>query len=340
MKCRVSIIVPVYNVEKYLEECLDSLVNQTLKDIEIICINDASPDNSLNILKDYKKKYPKLIKVIDLKKNVCLGGARNKGLDIARGEYISFVDSDDYVDANMCEKLYNHANKHEADIVQFNYVEFRDNKKSKKIIDTDIDLFESGNLVVSKEEFIGETHDYMCFRFYKKHLWSKVRYPEGVTYEDQATFLLLAVLSNKFIKLDESLYFYRRRAKSITATRSRFFTQIDGIRFMVEQSKKLGVYDKYHQIINERCVKIFLGIWDAVYSTRYNYERDFVDRVQSCEQKLSQLVPNYKNMLLNMKMSATKKRMLELYFSHPWLYKWILNIKYVIKRIYYFKFFK
>ena len=131
MKYKVSIIVPVYNVEKYIEECLDSLVNQTLKDIEIICINDASLDNSLNILKNYKKKYPGLIKVIDLKKNVCLGGARNKGLDIARGEYISFVDSDDYVDVNMCEKLYNHANKHEADIVQFNYVEFRDNKKRK-----------------------------------------------------------------------------------------------------------------------------------------------------------------------------------------------------------------
>ena len=105
-RIKVSVIVPVYNVESYLEECLESLVNQTLKDIEIICINDASTDNSLQILKEYKKKYSKLIQIIDLKKNVGLGYARNNGLDKAQGEYIAFVDSDDYVDVTMCEKTY------------------------------------------------------------------------------------------------------------------------------------------------------------------------------------------------------------------------------------------
>ena len=108
---KVSIIVPVYNVEKYLEECLDSLVNQTLKEIEIICINDFSPDNSLEILHRYKNNYPDLMKIIDLKQNVGPGYARNHGLDMAQGEYIVFVDPDDYIDITMCEKLYNMAKK-------------------------------------------------------------------------------------------------------------------------------------------------------------------------------------------------------------------------------------
>ena len=106
MKYKVSIIVPVYNVEKYLRECLDSLVNQTLKEIEIICINDASPDNSLKILKEYKKKNPDLIQLIDLKKNLFQGGARNRGLDVAQGEYIAFVDSDDIPNLDFYLSMY------------------------------------------------------------------------------------------------------------------------------------------------------------------------------------------------------------------------------------------
>ena len=100
----VSIIVPVFNVEKYLKKCLDSLVEQTLKEIEIICINDCSTDESLSILQEYEKKDDRII-VVDLHKNIKQGGARNGGLRIAKACYVAFVDSDDWVDKNMYKKL-------------------------------------------------------------------------------------------------------------------------------------------------------------------------------------------------------------------------------------------
>ena len=112
----VSIVVPVYNVENYLAKCLDSLVNQTLKDIEVIVVNDGSPDNSQKIIDKYVKKYPKLVKSF-IKENGGQGSARNFGLEYAKGEYIAYVDSDDYVETNMFEEMYNIASKENSDIV-------------------------------------------------------------------------------------------------------------------------------------------------------------------------------------------------------------------------------
>lgn len=113
---KVSIIVPVYNVEKYIDKCLNSLVNQTLKDIEIIVVNDGSPDNSQTIIDKYVKKYPRKVKSY-IKENGGQGSARNFGLQKAEGEYIGYVDSDDYVELDMYEKLYNKAKKENLDIV-------------------------------------------------------------------------------------------------------------------------------------------------------------------------------------------------------------------------------
>ena len=114
-KIKISIIVPCYKVEKYLPRCLDSLVNQTLQDIEIICINDGSPDNCLNILKDYQKKYGDKIVIID-KPNEGVWRGRKDGVKKAQGEFIGFVDSDDYVALDYAEKLYKAAIENNADI--------------------------------------------------------------------------------------------------------------------------------------------------------------------------------------------------------------------------------
>ena len=112
---KVSIIVPVYNVENYIERCLKSLVNQTLKDIEILIINDGTPDNSIEICEKYAKNDNR-IKIFN-KENEGLGLTRNYGIERATGEYIAFVDSDDYVTLDMCENLYNAAIENNADIV-------------------------------------------------------------------------------------------------------------------------------------------------------------------------------------------------------------------------------
>ena len=115
----VSILVPCYNVEKYLNQCLDSIVNQTLKDIEIICINDGSTDSTLDIIKSYADK-DKRVKIID-KPNEGYGKSMNRGLDAATGEYVGIVESDDWVDTDMFKKLYDIASKNDADIVKSDF---------------------------------------------------------------------------------------------------------------------------------------------------------------------------------------------------------------------------
>lgn len=140
----ISIVVPVYNVEKYLKRCLDSLVNQTYKNIEIILVNDGSTDSSLEICKGYAKKDSR-VKIIS-KKNEGLGYTRNEGINIAKGIYIAFIDSDDYVDENFYEKLYVSAKKYNSDMV---YASFKSVDKNNKMRTT-------FNIKLNKQVYIGE----------------------------------------------------------------------------------------------------------------------------------------------------------------------------------------
>ena len=115
---KVSVVLPIYNVEKYLPKCLESIINQTLKDIEIICVNDCSPDNSENIIKEYAKKDNR-IKLINNENNIGVGLSRNIGADSSNGEYISFIDSDDFIESNYLESLYSTAKKYDAEYISF-----------------------------------------------------------------------------------------------------------------------------------------------------------------------------------------------------------------------------
>lgn len=125
---KVSVIIPVYNVENYLKQCLDSVLNQTLKEIEIICVDDGSTDSSLSILEEYKKQDSR-VKVV-CQKNAGAGAARNAGLRIAEGEYLSFLDSDDFFEPDMLEEAYKKAEEYQADFVVFNSDQYHMDKKN------------------------------------------------------------------------------------------------------------------------------------------------------------------------------------------------------------------
>ena len=122
---KISIIVPVYNSEKYLKDCLDSCISQTLSDIEIICVDDCSTDNSLEILEEYKTKDSR-VKVFYHETNKKQGTARNTGIKNAVGEYIWFIDSDDFIDKNACQLLYDTIKKHDVDLLSFCGISFSD----------------------------------------------------------------------------------------------------------------------------------------------------------------------------------------------------------------------
>lgn len=204
---KVSVIVPVYNVEQYLEKCLDSLVNQTLNDIEIIVVNDGSPDNSQLIIEKFEKKYPKLVKGY-VKENGGLSDARNFGIEKATGEYIALVDSDDYVSPLYLGKMYNKAIKEDLDLVVCDTVNVYPDGREQVIKSN---LKYSDDLI--KNYLLAPATG--CIRLYKRNLFNNVEFKKGILYEDLEITPGLVLLTKKIGFVEEGLYYYLQRDGSI-----------------------------------------------------------------------------------------------------------------------------
>lgn len=206
---KVSIIVPVYNVEKYIAKCLDSLVNQTLDDIEVIVVNDGSPDNSQKIIDEYVENYPKIVKSF-VKKNGGQGSARNLGIKKSSGDYLAFVDSDDYVDLNMYKLLYEKAIDSDSDIVMCG--RYDENEETHELISFD---------VVMKDDNpkINAYYDQMspCTKLFKRSLIvdNDILFPDGIWYEDVVFCLKAISMTDKIGYLNKRLYYYLTRNGSI-----------------------------------------------------------------------------------------------------------------------------
>ena len=205
---KVSVIVPVYNVEKYLKKCLDSLVNQTLNGIEIIIVNDGSPDNSQTIIDEYVNNYPKKVKAYK-KKNGGLSSARNFGLKYANGEYVAFVDSDDYVELNMFEIMYNKAKKNHYDVVCCNHYEVHEDVLEIKKITNIFGVQEKNKYLFQS---ICAWDKLIKRELILKNNWT---FPEGIWYEDFASTPALALYTDKIGYVEEPLYYYLIRNGSI-----------------------------------------------------------------------------------------------------------------------------
>ena len=213
---KVSVIVPVYNVEKYLKRCLDSLLGQTLEDIEIICVNDGSKDNSLEILKRYAEKDERIV-VID-QQNRGMSYSRNKGLEVATGEYIGFVDSDDYIENNYYEKLYSVASSYDADIACASII--RENERKKKV------LLKYENERVyedTKEKLeIAQVPEF-CFVWNKiynreKLMQSGCKFVDGLFYEDVLYTPNVIEKLGRLVTVQDTFYHYWKRSDSVIKT--------------------------------------------------------------------------------------------------------------------------
>ncbi len=238
---KVSIIVPVYNVEEYLSRCLDSLINQTLKDIEIIVVNDGTKDNSQEIIDKYKKKDKRIISLI--KENGGLSSARNYGLKYASGEYIGYVDSDDWVTEDMFEKLYNKAKKEKSDIVVCGFYKAYDDGNNIPQSPIIIDTKDS-----KKNYLLGYPNAWN--KLYKKGVIKENHWPEGMLYEDLASNPLLVNKVNKISYIEEPLYYYFLRANSIMndkVFKPKFYDIIKASDILIKEIKKDSSYDKYYQ---------------------------------------------------------------------------------------------
>ena len=214
---KLSIIVPIYNSSKYLYKCINSLLSQTLNNIEIILVDDCSTDNSLNIIINYQKLYPEKIKVLRNNENKGAGYSRNKGLLIATGEYIGFIDSDDYIEPDMYEKMYVTAVNNNDDIVVTNMdlkylgldLSFLSRKCSNEQSRFDIN---------ENKEYLVSTKPSCCNKIYRNHLLKKESFPEDLKWEDYPFTLNIISKSTIIECLDNTSYHYRINVFGTTCT--------------------------------------------------------------------------------------------------------------------------
>ena len=202
----ISVIIPVYGVEKYIAQCLESVIDQTYKNLEIIVINDGTKDRSAEIAKEYAAKDSR-IKVYDFK-NGGLSVARNRGLEIATGEYISYLDSDDWLDTKMYETLLETAMKNEADMVKCGIIE-TNGAAEEKITFSDVKIINNEQHKAFENYFKGILRTLAWNGLYKRELAKKVKFPDNVVHEDNYSSGMFLYLSKKVLVIPFCGNYYR-----------------------------------------------------------------------------------------------------------------------------------
>lgn len=245
---KVSIIIPAYNVERYLEKCLDSLLKQTLQDIEIIVIDDGSTDSTYKIMQDFAKKDER-VKIIT-QTNQKQGAARNRGMEIATGEYISFVDSDDWVDGNYFEKMYEAAKKYDADWVVSNSIRHSGKRQRFHLKYEETKLYEGTEAIVDVLKMQWQPHSKML----KSSLAKQIKYKEQAFFEDSGYIVRFINIAKNIVTVHDASYHYVSNPFS-TVRRASIAKDIDRIEAVVDvinfaEENKIKIKEKI--IIKEK----------------------------------------------------------------------------------------
>ena len=274
----VSVIVPCYNVEQYLPKCIDSILNQTYKKLEVWLVDDGSPDQCGAICDEYAKKDAR-IKVIH-KKNGGLADARNVALDVMTGEYVVCVDSDDYISPTHIEGLYHLIEKYDAEVAVNNSCNFLEGimphpaKKSDKDI-----VFDSG-LKAVEAMFYQELYDTCAWgKMYKSDLFAGIRYPKGLLFEDLPTTYRILLKANKVVFNDEQSYFYLLRSNSIEGAAFSHHKLDSGLQLMALMDKDR---DKLQPIIKSYNCRIVNFMFHLLLQmpNGYKHRKDIENRIR------------------------------------------------------------
>jgi len=334
----ISIIVPIYKVENYIRCCIDSILNQTYRNLEIILVDDGSPDNCPGICDEYKG-IDKRIKVIH-KKNGGLSSARNAGLDIASGQYIGLIDSDDFIESDMYEALYAASEKYNADIsvcgryiVEGNRITSYSDTEEPKVYNR----YQALRQIVL-DDFYNGINNYAWDKLYKKSLFDNIRYPEGKHFEDIFTTYKLFSISSKIVHIQSPKYYYLQREDSIigsTNTASRYD-------YYMANTQCLEFIKKVEPLLTDVCDsqlidKLFLSINDMLIS---DYKRNkYTDEKNEILNKFKQFsLERLKNLD---EIGSKRKLSLSFIYKYPDLYSFIYpryklgkkNIKHILKPI-------
>lgn len=319
----ISIIIPCYNVEEYIDRCLESVVTQSigLDMLEIIAINDASTDNTLDKLCQWEQRFPENIMVITYEENLRQGGARNRGLEYASGEYIGFVDADDWIDKDMFKLLYEKMSTLNVDVVKCKFIREaypgqyplpEDNRHDVEYAFTPRNglyygwVTECGNC---------GSYGHLVTGLYRKSLLTEhnIYFPENVAYEDNYFGCLLNLYTGSLYILDKVLYHYfLNPASTVTSANAlHHLERLEVELMLIDDFRDRGALEAWHDEIElDFLERFYINTWHIVF-TRFSYIPDIFPIMKS---SILQLFPNYmKNpYLAKMEDSSPAKQMLRL----------------------------
>lgn len=262
-KVQLSIIVPVYNMaaDNKLTYCINSLLCQTITDYEIIAVNDASTDNSLEILQEYERQYPDKVRVITYSVNKRQGGAKNQGLKAARGEWIGFIDSDDWVTSDYYEKLLNCARHTGADMVGCDYSLVTEHTMIPGQVIQNNSLEQTGVLNKEKHGKLIIRSGSMVIKIYKHSVIQEnhLCFPEGIFYEDNCAGSLWSVYFHQFEKVEEPLYFYYQHNTSTVhgISEERCNDRKKAAELLYQECVSRGILEKYQKELEYRFTELY-----------------------------------------------------------------------------------
>ncbi|MDE5589091.1 MAG: glycosyltransferase [Acetatifactor sp.] len=288
---KLSIIVPVYNMvaDGKLDFCMQSLLNQTIEDYEIIAVDDKSTDSSLSVLEAWREQFPEKIKVIASPENRRQGGAKNLGLAAAAGTWIGFMDSDDWAAPDMYEKLLNKAEQTGADIVGCDYTLVHEKTMNQGKYCRNNYLEQTGVLDTDKHKKMILDPGSMVIKIYHRDIFFKneIRFPEHIFYEDNAIAAITMLCAGKFEKVEEALYYYFQHSASTVhvISEERCRDRMKASEIFMEECRKRGFYEKYKEEIDYKFFELF-------------YKNTLFSYMQGCKKKKLSFVREIKRGLL------------------------------------------
>lgn len=315
---KVSIIIPIYKVEKYIDDCLNSVLNQTYQNLEVILVDDGSPDNCPVICEKYKEKDQR-IKVIH-QKNQGLSSARNTGLKYVSGDYVLFLDSDDYINLDCCKRLVQMSKKTKSDIVIGEIVTVNEDGVR---IDSNLGLKIHKSKILNKEQAMEEViieqqiRGYAWGKLFRREIADKVFYPTGKAYEDRFTIYKYFSKVEKVCLCPGAITYYRLRDSSITHSKNldKWYDLIEGEDSLLQFCKKN--YPDLVPLAESKIVGRYVHIWINFYDSKNKEKtRELVNQMKSI----------YKQYGHKKHIKAVHKISFLMIFIMPSLYRWLIHI--------------
>lgn len=316
---RLSVIIPCYNVENYLNKCVDSVLDNELDNIEIILVNDGSKDNTLKIIKEYKKKYKDIIKLVD-QENQGLSMARNAGIEVATGEYITFLDSDDYVDSKMYSSMLEKAEENNFDLVVCGLKMLYPNYE----LNVSHGLSKDCNSKDEVKEVMYNIYPAAWNKIYKREVIGNLRYKKGVWFEDfEFLYRLLPYVKSIGI-VNEYYYYYLQREGSITYVyNSKLYDFLYNLDGLVEYYKNNGFYNEYKEELEYTYVRYLFATFIKRLA-KMKDKKEFKKGVDTVLKAVKDKFPDYKK---NKYLKYSKKGIYLKYFN-----KFIANIVFLVEK--------